>query len=777
MNMSQVQVPVGPLVSEKREPDTRLANPQRRGMSRVGSAPLVTAIAASLVLGACAKEASSAPADTGLDTPETDTTIEVDSTEGDTSGHDTNEGDTTTPFVYPTACDVGQASRPDPEIKLVDAFPTLSFELPIVMGHANDGTKRLFVGERAGRIKVIRPGQGGAAPTMVTALDIASKVYPSFECGFLGLALHPDHKTRKTLYTDYCIRRANQTFSVISEWKMSSTDPDLVDPTSERVLFEVRQPFDNHNGGALAFGKDGFLYISFGDGGGGNDPVNSGQDKRQMLGKILRIDVDDPGTAQRPYGIPSDNPFADGVEGRAEVFALGMRNPWRMSFDRMTGEFWVADVGQDAWEEVNLVERGKNYGWKIMEASICRPGGGNCDTSGLELPIIEYGRDLGRSITGGYVYRGTKVPSLIGAYVFADYASRGVFTWRKGDPKVLTQTFMTSPGSVASFGEDEDGEIYLIELETSKIRKFEEGLGTPSTPPPGRLSQTGCFADLSAMTPATGILPYSPQWPFWSDGADKARWVVLPQGGKVTPTPAADGAWRFPVGTVFIKHFDLEQVGGKKKLETRFLIQEELGVRGFTYRWNAAQTDADLLDTAQRMDVTTAAGTYAWHFPSPTECTTCHRGSGVLGLDGYQLDEEKAQWQSLGLLTATPPNDVLHPTPTSAASAADKARTWLHVNCAYCHDGGGPSGTPLNLERDTPLAATQACDLPPVRGAAGVTPENEARLIAPGSAARSVVVARSQRRDNLMMPPLGTSIVDPQLDLVRDWIGSLSSCQ
>ena len=628
-------------------------------------------------LAACASDPAKVDADTQPDT--TDTVVEVDT-----------QGDTTTPFVYPTACDVGQGARPDPEIKLVDAFPTLSFAMPIVMGHANDGSKRLFVGERAGRIKVIRPGAAGQAPTVVTALDIVSKVHPSFECGFLGLALHPEHATKKTLYTNYCIRRSNQTFSVVSEWTMSG-DADVVDPASERVLLEVRQPFDNHNGGALAFGKDGFLYIAFGDGGSGNDPLDSGQDKQSHLGKILRIDVDDRGTAQRPYGIPADNPFADGAGGRAEIYALGMRNPWRMSFDRVTGEFWVADVGQDAWEEVNLVERGKNYGWKVMEASVCRPGGGNCDQAGLELPIIEYGRGLGRSVTGGYVYRGTKVPSLVGTYVFADYVTRAVLTWKKGDPKVLTKAFMTSPGSVASFGEDEDGELYLLELEAGKIRKFEEGLGTSSAPPPARLSQTGCFTDLAALTPAAGILPFSPQWPFWSDGAAKRRWVVLPQGGQIEPS-AAPEPWRFPVGTVFIKHFDLDVVGGQKKLETRFTIQEELGVRGFTYRWNAAQSDAELLDTAQRMDVTTATGTYAWHFPSPTDCATCHRGRGVLGLDSYQLDEEVGEWRDLGLLTASPPTVALHPTPDGAAPTEAKARAWLHVNCAYCHDGGGPSG-------------------------------------------------------------------------------------
>ncbi len=509
------------------------------------------------------------------------------------------EATSTPPFEYPTMCQVGQDTRPLAELRLVDAFPTLSFQLPIAMAHANDGSKRLFIGERMGKIRIVHPGgptgPGGPSipPRIVDSLDFVSQVHPAFECGFLGLAVHPRHAETRTLYTNYCTRKNNQTFSIISEWTMRQDDPDVVDRDSERVLIELRQPWDNHNGGSLVFGPDGFLYAGFGDGGSGNDPNNAGQDLQNLLGKILRIDVDDRGTESRPYGIPVDNPFADGVGGKPEIYAWGMRNPWRMSFDRQTDELWVGDVGQDLVEEVDIVERGKNYGWKVMEGTSCRPGGpADCDKTGLELPVLEYPRSLGRSITGGYVYRGTATPSLTGRYVFADYTSRGLFVWQKGDPNP-TKSTMTTPGGVASLGEDEAGELYLLELETNTIRRFEEGIGNPVVPPPERLSLTGCFADLATLTVAEGLLPYSPQWPFWSDGADKARWVVLPDGAKIVPTPPNEGPWRFPVGTVYVKHFEIAETSGNvRRLETRFLIQEDLGVRGFTYRWNDEGTDA-----------------------------------------------------------------------------------------------------------------------------------------------------------------------------------------
>jgi glucose/arabinose dehydrogenase len=619
------------------------------------------------------------------------------------------------------------------------------------------------------------------------AVDLGTKVYTNFECGLLGLAAHPDFGKPLAagggrVFVDYCTKRSGQTFSVVSELRLSADGADTFDPTSERVLLEQRQPYDNHNGGALAFGPDGFLYISFGDGGSGNDPLGSGQDLQSLLGKILRVDVDTP-SAPATYAIPSDNPFAaDPAAGRPELFAWGLRNPWRMSFDRQTGELWVGDVGQDNVEEIDIVERGKNYGWKVMEGSRCRPGGpANCDQTGLELPVLEYDHGLGRSVTGGYVYRGARVPALSGRYVFADYASRLVFAWKRGE--AFPEPLMTSPFAIAGFAEDADGELYALDLEGSRLFRFEARIGPASEPPPERLSQTGCFADLATLTPAAGVLPYAVTLPFWSDGATKSRFLVLPEGGKVTPnaSPQAgqrgSGAWGLPSGTVLIKHFDLATPTGPRRLETRFLIQEALGVRGFTYRWNEAGDDAELAQhttVGVTFPVTTADGTFDWHLPARAECGTCHRGLGPLGLETAQVGALATTLDDLDLLARPVTAEPAHVLPADlTASLETRARAWLHVNCAYCHDGLGPSGTPLDLRKTTPLSAMAACDATPMRGDLG---HPDARLITPGDPDRSLLWLRASTRGEGQMPPLASAKVDPDAALVREWIATLTSC-
>jgi len=681
-------------------------------------------------------------------------------------------------WVYATACQVGQERRATSAIALVDAVPAGTIEAPIDLTHFRDGSGRMAIVERAGRIRVAHPDG-----RVTTALDIRARVYAGFECGLLGLATHPRHVENRRLYTYYCTKRDGRTLSIISEWTMRAGDPDVVDAASERVLIEQPQPWDNHNGGALAFGPDGRLYIAFGDGGSGNDPLNSGQDTQSLLGKILRVDVDVRGGAL-PYGIPADNPFASApAAGRVEIYAWGLRNPWRMSFDRLTGELWVGDVGQNAYEEVDVVLRGKNYGWKVMEGRHCRPGGpASCDRDGLELPVLEYGHSLGRSITGGFVYRGTRAPSLVGRYVFADYATRLLFSWARGepDPDDADDALLTTPGGVVSFGEDEAGELYALVIETGQVLRLEGRLvadGPGAVEPPARLSATGCFTDLATLATPPGVLGYDVALPFWSDGADKRRWVVLPPGGRVSPSGDAE-PWRFPVGTVFIKHFELKTSDGPdspvRRLETRFTIQEEVGVRGFTYRWDAAGDDATLATAGARIPVQSALGTHDWHLPSRGDCATCHRGRGVLGLDSRQLGDAARAWGELGIRTAPTPAVAPHPAPTdSAAPLEARARAWLHVNCAYCHDGLGPSGTPLDLRVTTAAHDMEACDVPPMRGDLGVA---GASLIAPGAPERSILWLRTASRGTHGMPPLASALVDPDASVVRDWISALGAC-
>lgn len=318
---------------------------------------------------------------------------------------------------------------------------------PVYVTHAGDGSGRLFVVEQPGRIRIVTGGRLLEAPF----LDLTDRVRYGGEQGLLGLAFHPAYRANGRFFVNY-VRRSDGA-TVIAEFRVSS-DPDRAQP-AEKPLLVVAQPYPNHKGGMVEFGPDGLLYLALGDGGSAGDPGNRAQNTHELLGKLLRIDVDR-GT---PYAIPRDNPFAGGG-GRPEIFAYGLRNPWRFSFDRETGELWAADVGQDDWEEIDLVTRGGNYGWRIMEGAHCfRPREG-CARGGLIPPVAEYGHEQGRcAITGGYVYRGRRLPALRGAYIYGDYCSGELFALTEGRPHRLLKTEL----QIASFGQDQDGELYVVD--------------------------------------------------------------------------------------------------------------------------------------------------------------------------------------------------------------------------------------------------------------------------------------------------------------------------
>lgn len=354
------------------------------------------------------------------------------------------------------------------------AFPNLEFKRPIVVTHAGDGSDRVFVAEQEGIIKVFKNDQEAEEATVF--LDIEEHVVYADEKneeGLLGFAFHPKFKQNGEFFVYYTSTEADL-LSKISRFRVSKDDPNVADPASEEVILRVPQPFWNHNGGTIVFGGDGFLYIALGDGGSANDPHGNGQNLTTLLGSILRIDIDHKSDGKN-YSIPKDNPFVGktvpaGPRGkmvplREEIYAYGLRNVWRMAFDRKTGSLWAGDVGQNLWEEINIIKSGGNYGWNIREAKHWfRPDGNDADRPDLIDPILEYHHDIGKSITGGSVYRGTRVPELVGKYIYADYVSGLLWAldYDEAAGKVRANYSLTGDKlPVMSFGEDEKGDLYF----------------------------------------------------------------------------------------------------------------------------------------------------------------------------------------------------------------------------------------------------------------------------------------------------------------------------
>ena len=336
---------------------------------------------------------------------------------------------------------------------------------PLAVTHAGDGSGRQFVVEQDGAIRIVRDGSVVEDPF----LEISERISAGGERGLLGLAFHPNFPTDPQFFVYYTDVEGDDQ---VSSFVLDASNPDHADPASEAKLVFVDDPYGNHNGGALAFGPDGYLYIATGDGGSGGDPHGNGQSLETLLGKILQIDVDNT-DGDRAYAIPPDNPFATQAGAMPEIFVFGMRNPWRMSFDRANGDLWIGDVGQGAWEEIDVVRSGtsgQNFGWNRMEGAHCfRPSEG-CEDPSLVPPVTEYTRDLGSTVIGGGVYRGTAQPGLVGGYVFADYGSGNVFLIDASvDGPTDPVLALESNATISSFGEDEAGEIYATDLQSGEL--------------------------------------------------------------------------------------------------------------------------------------------------------------------------------------------------------------------------------------------------------------------------------------------------------------------
>ncbi|MBI3468967.1 MAG: PQQ-dependent sugar dehydrogenase [Planctomycetes bacterium] len=688
------------------------------------------------------------------------------------------------------------------------AFPKLKFAEPLDMEVA-PGSDRLFVVERYG--KIFSFPNDPKTEQAELFLDLGKVIY--------GLSLHPQFQKNGYCYITYIIDPKEELplGTRVSRFRVSRDNPWRCDPDTEQVLIEW--PSGGHNGGCLQFGPDGYLYIATGDSSGIADEYQTGQDMGVLAGKILRIDVDhhDEGKA---YAIPKDNPFV-GVEGaRPEIWAYGLRQPWKMSFDRRTGELWTGNVGQDLWEQIYRIERGGNYGWSVMEGSHPFRPERKRGPSSILMPIIEHSHADFRSITGGFVYRGSRLKELVGAYIYGDYDTGRIWTFRYDGKQVSEhRELYDSNLRLVGFAQDKAGELLLVDHMGGGIHRISPNPAAGSKVDfPRKLSDTGLFASVKDHRPAAGLIPYSIIAPAWSDGAHKDWYLALPGESQIEfeaiefpqPAPGAPRGWKFPDGAVVVETISLEMERGKpasrRRLETRILHNERLtGTeevgdqywRGYTFVWNDEQTDAVLLDAPQGQDRTYTIRDPAapdgkrrqtWHFPSRAECTTSHNMAAkyTLGVTTLQMnkdhdyggvvDNQLRTLEHIGIFTKplpSPPEELprLANYRDSKQDLDRRGRSYLHANCSYCHRKWGGGNAEFQFLYTLDLEDTKTL----VRPAQGTFYIPDAQVLAPGDPYRSVLFYRMANLGPGRMPRMGSVEVDEQgLRVMHDWIAQLS---
>ncbi len=693
---------------------------------------------------------------------------------------------TPTPTITPTpvrelntSCIAPTPSTSGGGVGTQQAFPNLpAVNAPVAMVQPVNDSSFWFMLARSGVVYHFENNE--TTNTRSVVLNISSQVSTVLEMGATGIAFHPDYPSDNRVFIMYNdINNGGR--STLSSFTVDTTTKQI---SNENVLLTLDQPGNNHNGGDLAFGNDGMLYSAFGDGGDGasGNPAFS-QDLSNLLGTMIRIDV-----SGSPYSIPSDNPFVGGAicnssaasvgQTCPEIYAYGFRNPWRFSVDQSNGDIWVGDVGEDAWEEVDRVVSGANYGWPIMEANQCL-NGAPCNTAGLTLPITQYPRSQGISVVGGYVYRGTRSPSLVGQYIFSDVFDSGVLSVPFNASAGTNLTSLFSSGlRPFGFAQGNDGEIYLLNAEpdnpgTNVYRIVDTGTTTFTMP--SLLSNTGCFDVLNKESPS-GVFDYSANSILWSDGAAKRRSFAIPDGTNIDLQ--SDGDFIFPTDSILIKHF----LNGNSFIETRLLVNHSTGWQGYSYEWNNAQTDATLLSTGKEENV----GPFIHTFPSQGQCNTCHTNAAnnSLGLELGQLNRVDSD---LGANIVDYLNAAGYITPASQVSSTvapqffalddnsatleQRARSYLHSNCSGCHRPGAASDF-MDLRFSTPLANTNTCGIAASIDDLGVS---GAERIMPGNPDASVILLRMETLDGTRMPPLASLVVDNEAtQLIRNWIATLS---
>lgn len=710
---------------------------------------------------------------------------------------------------------VGTPEPPAP-YRTQQVFPKLKFNEPLAMARA-PGSNRLLVVERRGKLYTFQN-----SPTVEKAdllLDMGLLPDAGKSTATYGAAFHPQFQKNGFVFVTYVLddKEPQPKGSRLSRFHVGKEQPWRCDPNSEKIILEW--PSGGHNAGCLAFGKEGYLYLSCGDGSGIADELQTGQDLSDLLASILRIDVDHP-EAPREYGIPKDNPFVATPGARPEIWAYGLRQVWKFDFDRTTGDLWAGEVGQDLWESVYKIEKGGNYGWSVSEGTHpFRPDRKKGPTPILK-PVLEQPHSDFRSVTGGFVYRGSKLKDLIGAYVYGDYDTGKIAALRyDGKNVTLQQELVDTPFRIITFSEDQAGELYFVDFMNGTIHELVPApKGEPAAPFPRKLSETGLFASTKDHRPAPGLIPYSVNSELWSDHALKERFLALPGKAQIEfdtveypqPAPGAPRGWRFPDGTVVVKTFVMELEKGnassRRRLETRILHFEQLAGteevgdqvwRGYTYVWNDDQTDAELLPaqgadrqlTIRDPDAPGGTRKQTWHFPSRAECTLCHTmpAKFVLGVNTLQMNKvhdygngfmanQLQVLEQLKVFKEPPPkapDELPHLVNYRDESLPleARARSYLQSNCAHCHMKWGGGNAEFQLLATLPLDELGIVNTRPGQGLFNL---DDPKVLVPGSPERSMIYHRITKLGLGRMPHVASNVIDEKsVKMLAEWIRQL----